>query len=327
MQNKNIVVTFGELMMRLATKERSKFIQAETFDITYAGAEANVAVDLANLGLKSRFVSKLPDNELGQAALNYLRKFGVDTNYVSIGGKRIGTYFCEMGYGLRGNKVIYDRSDSSFATSDKNDYEWQNIFQDAKWFHISGVTAAILPLDVILFAINSAKEYGLKISIDYNFRSKLWSRQKMAETMVKIVPRVDILFCGKNDALDLLQTNDEKYGIKNLFDKFDIQMVATTERNSISASKNKFSARIYTRTKMYSSSIYSTEVLDRLGGGDAFAAGLIYALLNEFEYLKAVEFASAASVLKLTNYGDFLLSNADDVLSVMNGKKSEKLDR
>lgn len=324
---KNTIITFGELMMRLATLNSRKFLQAESFNVTYAGAEANVAVGLANLGLKSRFVTKLPKNDLGQAALSYLRKFGVDTDYIVEGGKRIGTYFCEMGYGVRGNKVIYDRENSSFSMSSISDYNWTEIFKDASWFHVSGITAAVLPTDILLSALKTAKENKITISIDYNFRSKLWNRSEMRDTMVKLIPYADIFFCGKTDACDLLELNDENCVIERLGAKFNIKVIATTNRVGISVNRNEFSAKLYTRDGRYSSKKYATEVLDRLGGGDAFACGLIYALTKNYDYQSAVDFAAAASVLKLTNEGDFLLSRANDVASFIQDRKNEKIDR
>lgn len=324
---KNIIITFGELMMRLATSNSRKFLQAESFNITYAGAEVNVAAGLAALGLKSKFVTKLPRNDLGRVAISYLRKFGVDTEYIAEGGKRIGTYFCEMGYGVRGNKIIYDRENSSFAMSNISDYDWAEIFKEASWFHISGVTAAVLPIDILLSALKIAKENNITVSIDYNFRSKLWTRLKMRETMVKLIPYANVLFCGKTDACDLLESNDENCIIERLVEKFNIAVIATTNRVSMSVNRNEFSAKLYIQEKWYSSKKYVTEVLDRLGGGDAFASGLIYALTKNYDYQSAIEFAAAASVLKLTNEGDFLLSDANDVLSFIKDTKNEKIDR
>lgn len=321
------IVTFGEIMMRLATENNDVFLQADRLALTFAGTEANVAVGLANLGCKTKFVTKVPDNEIGNAALNSLRKYGVDTSLIVHGGKRLGVYFCEMGFGARGNRVIYDRENSSFALSQNIEYDWDLIFTGISWFHLSGVTAALLPIDILLEALNKARDKKIIISIDYNYRSKLWTRKIMAETMQKLVPFADVLFCGESDALDLLKQQKSEDIFKQLKDEYSIKIIATTSRNNISASKNEFSAKLYVGSEIFASKLYTTEVIDRFGAGDAFDCGLIYALVKGYDYQKSINFATSASILKLTTKGDFLLSKPEEIEKLVQSGEGEKIDR
>ncbi|HZK61426.1 MAG TPA: sugar kinase, partial [Anaerovoracaceae bacterium] len=310
------VITFGELMLRLAPEGYYRFIQAQSYGATYGGGEANVAVSLANYGLDSVYVTKLPEHEIGQAAINSLRKFGVNTSTIVRGGERVGIYFLEKGAAQRPSKVIYDRSNSAIANAESKDFEWKEIFRDAEWFHFTGITPALghNAAEICLEACKEAKANGLTISCDINYRKNLWSREKARIIMSRLMEYVDVCIANEEDAADVFgiraentdvlsgKVNHEGYedvAIK-LMEQFGFKKVAITLRGSISANDNNWAAMLYDGRNSYFSSNYLIHIVDRVGGGDSFAAGLIYACINNYEAREIIEFATAASCLKHT---------------------------
>ena len=337
------VVTFGEIMMRLMPENYLRFIQADKFEITYAGAEANVAVSLSNFGINAQFVSKVPDNEIGQSAINSLRKYGVDTSMILIGGNRLGTYYVEKGASQRGGKVIYDRAYSSFSLSNIEEYDWDAIFDNASLFHFTGITPALG--DNIAYitkkALIKAKEKGIIVSCDLNYRNKLWSKDKANEIMTDLMQYVDYLIANEEDAKDvfgiespksdinsgILNLKGYEYVAKYLTNKFHFKGVAFTLRESISASDNNWSGLFYYNNQAYISKKYSLRIVDRVGGGDSFGGGLIYSILNNFDPQTTIEFAVASSALKHSIQGDFNLVSIDEVKKIMNGNTSGRVQR
>lgn len=320
------VVTFGEIMLRLNPVGFERFLQADGFAATYAGAEANVAVALAGFGLDVSYVSKVPEHEIGQAAINMLRRFGVATENVLRGGNRLGVYFLEKGASQRGGKVIYDRADSAIATARREEFDWERIFDGADWFHLTGITPALSPELALaaLDAVQCAKKMGLTVSMDLNYRAKLWSREQARETIIKLLPFVDYckdpLWCedGERDPLIL---------VERMMREFPLRGVIVTEREAHTASDHTWGATFYTEGKAYSSRKYEMHVIDRVGGGDAFSAGWIYALLNGYDPQSAVEFATAAGCLKHTIEGDFNLVSVDEVLALADGHTTGRVQR
>lgn len=306
------VVTFGEIMLRLSPVGYRRFVQADTFDINFGGAEANVAAALACFGLDSAYVTKLPQNSVGDMAVAALRKYGVDVSGIVRGGDRVGIYYYEKGIGERGSNVVYDRAHSAISESKASDFDWQSVMQGADWFHITGITAAVVDKEIIIDALKAAKQSGAVISVDYNYRSKLWSRAEMAECMRDILPYADVFMGGETDARDMLGCESAS-PVTDLMRKFDIKLAARTVRENISASDNIISAVVYFGGREYNSKKHTVRIADRVGGGDAFDAGLIYALINRFDCRKAVEFAIASDCLKHTTEGDMALSSVDEV--------------
>ncbi len=342
----NKVVTFGEIMLRLSTPGFSRFVQSSNFDITFGGGEANVAASLANYGINSYFVTKLPAHEIGQSAVNHLRRFGVNTDYISRGGERIGIYFLETGTSQRASKVIYDRSNSSISEADKNDFDWENIFDGCKWFHWTGITPALgSNIQIILKeALKLAKAKNVIVSCDLNFRKKLWSTKEAQSVMKPLMEYVDICIANEEDAEkslgeELGKTNIEKATIDEdayfdllhkLQDKYNFSTVAITLRESFSASRNGWSALMLDDrdcSNSYRSKKYDIQIVDRVGGGDSFASGLIFGLLNYDNTKTALEFAVAASCLKQTIPGDFNHVSVDEVEKLMGGDTSGRVER
>ena len=337
------VVCFGEIMIRLSTPGYSRFVQADSFDVTYGGGEANVAVSLANYGLDSVYVTKLPDNPLGDAALNHLRRFGVRTEHIIRGGERLGIYFLETGASQRPSKVVYDRSHSSISEIRTGEIDWRRVFDGARWFHFTGITPALSDnaAQVALEAVETAKDMGLTVSCDLNYRKKLWSTEKAGRIMRELVKHVDISVGNEEDAEKVFgikaqstditsgKLNREGYRevAKRLADEFGLKMAAITLRESYSASDNGWSVMLYDGSDFYISKKYKVHIVDRVGGGDSFAGGLIYSLINGYDCQKAVEFAAAASCLKHTIPGDFNHVTAAEVTSLMEGDGSGRVQR
>lgn len=339
------VVTFGELMLRLAPKGYLRFVQSNEFEATFGGAEANVAVSLTNFNQEVKFVTRLPDNEIGQMAINSLRQFGVDTSEVIKGGERVGIYYCEKGASQRPSKVIYDRANSSIATASLSDFNWDKIFKDVDWFHFTGITPALSKevREITLEACKIAKEKGITISCDLNFRKKLWSNKEANETMSKLCKYVDICIANEEDAKDVFaieakdtdintgKLNKEGYisVAEQLSQRFNFKYVAITLRESISANDNNWSAMLYNpkEGKAYFSKKYAIHIVDRVGGGDSFGAGLIYALRNDYSAQEAIELAVAASCLKHTIEGDYNLASLDEVKALAHGDASGRVKR
>lgn len=337
------VVTFGEIMLRLNPEGYLRFLQADKYEATFGGGEANVAVSLANYGMDASFVTKLPTHEIGQAAINDLRRYGVDTTKIVRGGPRVGIYYAEKGASQRPSKVIYDRAGSSIALADVTDFDWDEIFDGADWFHFTGITPALggnLP-EICLKACQAARERGVMVSCDLNYRKKLWTRDEARECMTKLVPYVDCCISNEEDAKDVFGIEAENTDIdsgklnhqgyisvaKQLHDRFGCKYVAITLRSSISANDNDWAGMLYTDGKAYFSKEYHMHIVDRVGGGDSFGGGLIYSLLSGFEPQKAIEFAVAASCLKHSIEHDFNLCSVSEVESLAGGNASGRVQR
>lgn len=337
------IVTFGEIMLRLAPEGYLRFVQADKFCATYGGGEANVAVSLANFGMDVKFVTKLPKNDIGQAAINSLRRFGVNTDSIVRGGDRIGIYFLEKGASQRPSKVIYDRANSSIATASRDEFDWDKIFQGAEWFHFTGITPAISDNAALICAdaCKAAKKRGMTVSCDLNYRKNLWSREKAGKEMSELMEYVDVCIANEEDAGDVFgiwadntditggRLSEEGYKsvAKKLKDKFDFKYVAITLRSSISANDNNWAAMLYDGAEYYFSKTYSIHIVDRVGGGDSFGAGLIYSLLTGKDPKNALEFAAAASCLKHTIEGDFNMVSVAEVTRLMEGDGTGRVQR
>ena len=337
------VVTFGEIMLRLVPEGYYRFVQTDTFGATYGGGEANVAVSLANYGFDTKFVTKLPTHEIGQAAVNSLRKFGVDTTAIARGGDRVGIYFLEKGASQRPSKVIYDRAGSSIYTASKADFDWEKIFEGVTWFHFTGITPALNDevAELCADACKAAKKLGITISCDLNYRNKLWSKEKAGEVMGKLCKYVDVCIANEEDASDVFgihaANTDVSSGVvnhdgykdvaKQLADRFGFTKVAITLRESISANDNNWSAMLYDGSEYYFSKKYAMRIVDRVGGGDSFGGGLIAASLNGYDSQSTIEFAVAASCLKHSIEGDFNMVSMDEVLKLAGGDASGRVQR
>ena len=337
------VITFGEIMLRLAPHGYYRFSQANDLEATFGGGEANVAVSLANFGLNASFVSKLPTHAIGQCAINSLRALGVDTSNIVRGGERVGIYFLEKGASQRPSQVIYDRAHSSIAEATVSDFHWETIFDNADWFHFTGITPALsdAAAEITLAACKAAKELGLTISCDLNFRKKLWTSEKAGKVMGEIMKYVDVCIANEEDAEKVFgikakdtditsgTLNHEGYidVAKQLTEQFGCKAVAITLRESISASDNNWAAMLYMNGKPYFSKRYALHIVDRVGGGDSFGAGLIYAMLTHKEPQDIIEFAVAASCLKHSIEGDFNRVSVDEVNALAKGDGSGRVQR
>ena len=337
------VITFGEIMLRLAPEGYYRFVQANSFGATYGGGEANVAVSLANFGIDTAFVTKLPAHEIGQAAVNELRKFGVDTSRIVRGGNRIGIYFLEKGASQRPSKVIYDRAHSAIAEASPEDFDWNEIFQNADWFHFTGITPALNDTlaAICLDACKKAKELGLTVSCDLNYRNKLWSREKAGQVMSELCKYVDVCIANEEDAADVFgiraaNTDVTKGAVshegykdvaKQLAGRFGFSKVAITLRESLSASDNNWAAMLYDGTEFYFSKKYAVHIVDRVGGGDSFGGGLIYACWNQYDPQSTIEFAAAASCLKHSVEGDMNMVSVSEVQKLAGGDGSGRVQR
>ena len=337
------VVTFGEVMLRLAPENYLRFVQSEKYEATFGGAEANVAVSLANYGVDAAFVTKLPAHEIGQAAVNSLRKFGVDTTKIVRGGDRVGIYYCEKGASQRPSKVIYDRAGSAIAAAKAEDFDWDKIFEGVNWFHFTGITPALSDetAKITLEACKKAKEKGITISCDLNFRKKLWSKEKAGKVMGEVCKYVDYCIANEEDAKDVFGIEADNTDIntgkldrngyisvaKKLTERFDFKGVAITLRESLSANDNNWSAMLYTNGEAVFSKKYAMHIVDRVGGGDSFGGGLIYSLLNGYDAQKTIEFAVAASCLKHSIEGDYNMVSVAEVEALAGGNASGRVQR
>lgn len=337
------VVTFGEIMMRLNPEGYRRFLQSDKFEVSYAGGEANVAAGLAQFGIDAAFVTKLPAHEIGQCAVNEIRRFGVDTSLIVRGGARLGVYFVEKGASQRASKVIYDRAGSAVALSEPRDYDWDAIFDGADWFHWTGITPALggrLP-EICQEACRKAKEKGLTVSCDLNFRKKLWTSEKAGEVMGTLLPYVDVCIANEEDAKDVFGIEAENTDLNSgkldrnayisvaeqLSRRFGLKKTAITLRTSISASDNDWSGMLYSDGKACFAPTYHLRIVDRVGGGDSFGAGLIYSLLNGYDDQKAINFAVAASALKHSIEHDFNLVSVSEVEALAAGNASGRVQR
>lgn len=337
------IVTFGELMLRLNPEGYFRIRQADRYEASFAGGEANVAVSLANYGEQVKFVTKLPANDLAVAAVNDLRKYGVDTSAIVSGGPRMGIYFVEKGASQRPSKVLYDRAGSSAALAVPSDYDWDQIFRDAVWFHFTGITPALGGENpqICLEALKKAKEKNITVSCDLNYRKKLWTRDKAREIMSRLMPYVDVCIANEEDAKDVFGISAEHSDIqkgqidyegyrkvaREISKRFGCKKVAITLRGSISASVNTWAGMLSSGMETYVSPAYRIQIVDRVGGGDSFAGALIYGILQGFDDQKTVNFAAAASCLKHTVEHDFNQVSADEVMELINGNASGRVVR
>ena len=337
------VVTFGEIMLRLAPNGYYRFFQDDQLQATFGGGEANVAVSLANFGLDSVYVTKLPDHAIGQAAVNSLRYFGVDTSRITRGGERVGIYYLEKGASQRGSVCIYDRKYSAIQQATTADFDWDDIFDGADWFHFTGITPALGEnvVEICKEACIKAKEKGVKISCDLNYRGKLWTRAEANKAMTELCKYVDVCISNEEDAKDVFGIEAENTDItggklnkegyksvaKQLADKFGFEKVAITLRTSISASDNNWAAMLYDGEDYYFSKEYKLHIVDRVGGGDSFGAGLIYAILSGKDSKNTIEFAVAASALKHSIEGDFNRISVKEAEKLAGGDGSGRVQR
>ena len=316
------IVTLGEIMIRLQPYDHLRFVQTDTLQYTYGGGEANVAVSLANYGADVAFVTKLPAHAIGQAGVNALRRYGVDTSKITRGGDRVGIYFNEKGASQRGSVCIYDRAHSAMADATVADFDFDKIFEGVDWFHFTGITPALGPnvVEICLAACKAAKAHGAKISCDLNYRGKLWTRAEAREAMSKLCEYVDVCISNEEDAKDV-------FGIEA--EATDIYAGEITLRESHSASDNGWSAMLYdVASNEYAfSKKYELRIVDRVGGGDSFGGGLIYALLSGKSTQEAVEFAVAASALKHSIEGDFNMVTVSEVEKLAGGDGSGRIQR
>lgn len=337
------VVTMGEIMLRLSSPFNSRFVQSQSFDVNYGGGEANVAVSLANYGHDAYYVSKVPAHEIGDCAVNSLRKFGVHTDYIARGGDRLGIYYLETGASMRPSKVIYDRAHSSISEANPSDFDFDKIFENADWFHWSGITPAISDksAEILRLALISAKKHGVTVSCDLNFRKKLWTSEKAISIMRPLMQYVDVCIGNEEDAQlclgfkpdsDVTGGKTDASGYKEIFkqmkEEFGFKYVVSTLRESFSATHNGWKALIYNGEEFYESKRYDINpIIDRVGGGDSFAGGLIHGLLKYKDQGKALEFAVAASALKHTIPGDYNCVSEKEVETLMGGDASGRVQR
>lgn len=337
------IVTLGEIMLRLSTPGFERFVQADSFDVTYGGGEANVSAALCNYGLQGVFVSKVPDNPIGQSAVNHLRRYGVDTQFVARGGSRLGIYFLETGASARASQVVYDRAGASISEAEISDFDFEKIFDGADWFHTTGITPALSDKAAALAeaALKAAKAKGVTTSIDLNYRKKLWSKEKAREVMSKLCRYVDVCIGNEEDAettlgfkskgTDVTKGELNLEGYKDVFqqmkEKFGFKYIASTLRESHSASDNGWSALVFNGNEFYHTKEYEVRIVDRVGSGDSFASGFIYGLVTGMSMKDAAEFGVAASALKHTIPGDLNHATLNEVTTLMKGDASGRVVR
>ena len=336
------VITFGEIMMRLTPPENRRFVQADSFNVIYGGGEANVAVSCANYGLDAYFVTRLPENPIGQVALNEVRRYGVKTDYIARGGDRLGIYFCESGASQRSSNVIYDRAHSAIAEASAGDFDWDEIFADADWYHVTGITPALSEnmADITIESVRKAQEHGVKVSCDLNYRAKLWSREEAERVMSEVMEYVDICIANEEDAemtFGIESGSDVESGdidiegyrdvARQLIDEFDVEMVGSHLRVSHNASVNDWVVVLYDGENFVRSQEYEVHIVDRVGGGDSFAGALIYSQLSGKSLQETVEFGAAASALKQSIPGDFNHMTLEEVEAVAGGPASGRVKR
>ena len=337
------IITMGEIMLRLSTPGHSRFVQTDSFDVVYGGGEANVAVSCANYGHDAYYVTKLPVHEIGPAAVNALRRYGVKTDFIARGGDRVGIYYLESGAAMRPSKVIYDRAHSAVAEALPVDFDFDAIMEGADWFHWSGITPAISDnaAELTRLACEAAKRHGVTVSVDLNFRKKLWTKEKAQSVMRPLMQYVDVCIGNEEDAelclgfrpeADVEGGKTDAEGYKGIFkamaDEFGFRYVVSTLRESFSASHNGWKAMIYDGKEFYESKRYDIlPIVDRVGGGDSFSGGLIHGLLTKKTQGEALEFAVAASALKHTVEGDFNMVSAAEVEALAGGNASGRVQR
>jgi 2-dehydro-3-deoxygluconokinase len=336
-------VTFGEIMLRLSPPAHGRFVQADRFDIVYGGGEANVSVSLANCGLQTEFVTALPDHEIGQAAVNALRRYGVETKHILRQGARIGIYFLENGASQRASKVIYDRAGSSIATARAEDFHWKEILAGADWLHFSGITPAIGEemAKAVQEACKTAKALGLKVSCDLNYRGKMWTVAQARPVMQDLMQYVDLLIANEQHIADILEidssslptedTNLTRAGCIALAEavhsRYHIPTIAVTQRRSLSASDNRVKGMLWQDGASAFSVQHTMHIVDRVGSGDAFTAGILTGIQKGFGLQKTIDFAAAACCLKHSVEGDFSVMNEQEILALAAGQGSGSVQR
>ncbi len=330
------IVTLGEYLLRLSTPKNRRFVHLPRFEVTYGGGAANVATSCANYGHEAYFVSKLPKHEIGDSAINTLRRFGVNTDHIVRGGERVGIYFLELGASLRPSKVIYDRAGSAIAQATAAEFDFDAIMEGMTWFHWSGIMPALSSTtpEIVQRACEAAKRHGVMVSLDFNFRSKLWSRAQAREVMMPLMKYVDLCIIGKDDAIECLdiEVDLERDGIEVVFRElvreYGFKYVVATHRDTQSACHNKWSAMIYDGKEFYTSKQYKLKpIIDRVGGGDSFAGALIHGLSTMTNQRDALEFAVAASALKHTIHGDTNHVSTEEVETLAAGDASGRVQR
>ena len=340
------IITMGEIMLRLSTPFNKRIIQSDSFDVCYGGGEANVAVSLANYGHDAEFVTKVPDNPIGQSAVAALRKMNVKTDNIAVGGNRLGIYFLETGASVRASNVVYDRANSSISEASPDDFDFDKIFEGADWFHFTGITPAISDkaAELTEIALKSAKKHGVKVSCDLNFRKKLWTSEKAQKVMTNLMQYVDICIGNEEDAEKVLGFKPDNTDVtsgdlnlkgyedifKQMVKKFNFEYVISSLRVSRSASDNGWSACIYSRdnNEFYHSKEYNIRpIVDRVGGGDSFAGGVICGFADGKDFKAALEFGVAASALKHTIPGDFNIVSRKEVENLAGGDGSGRVQR
>lgn len=340
---KKLFVGFGELLVRLAPEGYFRFSQADRFNVNYTGAEGNMAIALSYMGVPSRLVTKLPDNDIGKCAMRKLAAYQVDTSHIVWGGERIGVYYLERGASQRPSKIIYDRAGSAISKAQPEEFDWDEILQDAGWFHFTGITAGLSPsaAQCCLEACQAARRHGVKVSCDLNYRKYLWTPEQAQAVMRPMMEYVDVLIANEEDSDKVLgirakgadvnsgslSTDSYSELARTLIDTFGFEKVAITLRESISASVNNWSGILCSGSQVLTSKKYTIQLVDRVGGGDSFASGLIYGLLNDMDDQRALEYAVAASCLKQTIEFDFNLSSVSEVENLMNGNGSGRVVR
>lgn len=337
------LVGFGDFLVRLSPPGYQRFIQCNQFDINYTGAEANVCVSLSMMGIPTDFVTRLPDNDIARTGLATMRKFGVGVDHVVFGGERMGVFYLEKGASQRPSKVIYDRKFTSIAQAGIQDFDWEAIFEGAERLHITGITPALsdtMP-QVFQYAVKEAKKRGVLVSCDLNYRKNMWTEAQAKACMEQVLPDIDLVIANEEDAEKVLdiraagtdvvagKLNRDGYVdvARQICGKYGVPEVAITLRRSISASDNEWGALLYTGGQPYFSRTYAIHIVDRVGGGDSFAAGLLYGKMKGFDPQKTVEYAAAASCLKHSIELDFNLSTVEEVTKLMEGDGSGRVQR
>lgn len=343
MSEKPEFVSFGEIMLRLCPPDHERLLQARSFDASFGGGEANVAVSLAQFGVRSRFLTAVPDNPLGESAVHCLRGWGVDTSRIVRSGDRLGIYFLEHGASQRPSTVTYDRRGSAISEIDQASFDWEELLSGAKWFHFTGITPALSSAAETACedAAKTAKRLGLTVSCDLNFRRKLWTPDKAGLTMTALMPHVDVLLANEEDCeavfgiagegsdVDAGTIDRARYGgvARKLTDRFGFKAVAISLRESFSASRNGWSAVFYSGGQGYFSEPVEIDIVDRVGSGDAFAAGVIYGMLKGFAPQETVDFAAAAGCLKHSVPGDFNVATVAEIKALAEGGGSGRVQR
>ena len=326
------VVTFGEMILRLSPAGYDRFVQSKQFNAFYGGSEANVAVSLANFGKEVSYVTKFPENNIAQSAINELRKYGVDTKDIVRGGERIGLYFCEKGESQRPAKLVYDRKNSSMANAKREDFDWNKIFEGADWFHFSGINPALSDecAKITLDAVKAAKKKGMTVSIDLNYRQNLWDEEKYSTAIRELLKYCDVAL-GTLDEAEIAVVDGKgaqcKDLLKELVEKYDLKYASIISTERFAAEDIDWTAMLYDGKDFYNSRKYDIHVADNMGGGDAFAASLIYAIKSELSNQEIIDYATAGSCLKYCMNGDTNLSSVAEVMNLMNGDGLGKVSR